>query len=492
MTRRTLAVPIGTTLVALAASLAPAHLSGQAQTPPPQPAPAPVVQTPIAPAVVAQETDGGRLRIIAGRSMVLQTDFDISRVQITDDAVANFTGISPRELLLDGKKSGTVSLIVWGPARRVHYELVVEPSVTTLEQRLHELFPGEDINVSVSEGAVILSGRVTTNEVMLRAGEIAGRSMPSQTVINMLQLPGGIQSQQVQLQVRFAEVNRSAAQTLGINLFANRPEFTARSTTQSTPAPNFDDQGGTNGAFNGLIFPDFLNIFYFQRNQGFGFVLKALETSGNLESLAEPNLIAYNGQEASFLAGGEVPIPLVSGATGNVSVAYKEYGVRLNFKPTIAGDVIRLHLRPEVSTLDFANGVVLNGFQIPALQTRYAETEVELRDGQSFAIAGLLNNTDQVNRQWIPVLGQLPIIGPLFRSRGKNRSTTELLVLVTPRLTRPLNPDEVPPLPTSIRPPAGAPGTGTGRGGQGRGGGGLVDAPSGIGPGPAGRGSSRR
>ena len=275
-----------------------------------------------------------------------------------------------------------------------------------------------------------------------------------------------------------------------MSLFSTRSTVTARTTTQQFAAPDIDEQGTKPG--ESLVLSDFLNLFFLNRKEGIGVVVKALQSKGYFQSLAEPTLIAYNGQEASFLAGGEFPVPFVSGAAGTVSVVFKEFGIRLNFKPTIAGDVIRLHLRPEVSTLDFANGVVLNGFQIPALQTRYAETEVELRDGQSFAIAGLLNNTDQVSRQWIPVLGQLPIIGPLFRSRGKNRSTTELLVLVTPRLTRPLNPDEVPPLPTTIRPPAGAPGTGTGRGGQGRGGGGLVDAPSGIGPGPAGRGSSRR
>jgi pilus assembly protein CpaC len=198
-----------------------------------------------------------------------------------------------------------------------------------------------------------------------------------------------------------------------------------------------------------MEFTDFLNLFYFHRGEAIGGVLKALEGRGFLQSLAEPNLIAYNGQEASFLAGGEIPIPLVTGL-GQMSIEYKEFGVRLTFQPTIAGDVIRLKLRPEVSALDFNNGVILSGFRIPALITRRAETDVELRDGQSFAIAGLLNNMSQVDRQAIPILSKLPIIGNLFKSKAARAEQTELMVLITPRLVRPLDPDEVPPLP--VRP----------------------------------------
>jgi pilus assembly protein CpaC len=477
--------------VTAAALLQPRGLAGQApvpgQAPAPAQAPAAPAPAPQAPAPPAPEppvvvgpsvqtaTDGGQLKLLAGRSLVLNTTFDIRRFSITNTAVADGTVVSPREFLIDGKAAGTISVILWGPAERIHYELVVEPSVTTLEQRLHDLFPGEDIKVSVSEGAVVLSGRASTNDVMLRAAEIAGSSLPNQRVINMLQLPGGTVSQQVMLQVRFAEVNHRAVQELGLTLFTTRAAFTARSTTQQFPAPDFDDEAG---AVQGLTFSDYLNIFFFQRNEGIGGVMKALQQDGNLESLAEPNLIAYNGQEASFLAGGEIPIPVVSGTTGNVSVAYKEFGIRLKFRPTIAGDVIRLHVRPEVSTLDFANGVTLSGFRIPALQTRYAETEVELRDGQSFAVAGLLNNIGQNDRMAIPWLSQIPIIGNIFKSRAQRRETTELLVLITPRLVRPLNPDEVPPLPTIQLPggtgtPAGAVGT-TSRNRTG----GLVDAPA--------------
>jgi pilus assembly protein CpaC len=219
-----------------------------------------------------------------------------------------------------------------------------------------------------------------------------------------------------------------------------------RTSTQQFAAPSFT----TNNTSNELTFSDFLNVFVFNTKYNVGAVLKALQTKGFVQSLAEPNLIAYNGKEASFLAGGEVPVPVVQGATGlsTVTVLYKEFGIRLSFTPTIAGDVIRLHVKPEVSSLDFTNGVTLSGFRIPALIVRRAETEVELRDGQSFAIAGLLDNLSQNDNAQVPLLGSLPIVGHLFKSKSDRLARTELMVLITPRLVRPLDPDEVPPLPT--------------------------------------------
>ena len=388
-----------------------------------------------------------RVGVTAGRSTVVPTDFAITRIAITDPNIADAVVVQPREILVDGKKAGTVSLIVWGAETRRQYDIVVEPAITTLEQQLQALFPGEAITVNVSEEAIILAGNVSSTNVMLRAGEIATASSTKSKIINMLQVPGGSESQQVMLQVRFAEVNRKALTELGLSLFATRTNFTARSTTQQFAAPEHDDD-----APGGLVFSDFLNLFYFNREEGIGGVMKALQTRGGFQSLAEPNLIAYNGQEASFLAGGEFPVPIVQGATGTVTVLFKEFGIRLNFKPTIAGDVIRLKVRPEVSALDFANGISLEGFRIPALTTRRAETDVELRDGQSFAIAGLLDNIRQDDTAAIPILSKLPIIGALFKSKADRAEETELMVLITPRLVRPLNPDEVPPLPTSIRP----------------------------------------
>jgi pilus assembly protein CpaC len=428
-----------------------------------------------APAAMAQpgqsQAEIEKIHLTAGRSTVMSSDFDVTRIAVTNPAVADAVVVQPREVLIDGKAGGTVSLIIWGETQRKQYDVVVEQPITNLEQQLQALFPAEDIRVNVTDDAIILSGHVSSNEVMLRAAEIAQASATKAKVINMLQLPGGSTSQQVMLQVRFAEVNRRALTEAGLNLFATRTRFTARSTTQQFPSPDFDDQAQQGIA--GLVFSDFLNLFFFDREQGIGGVLKALQQTGAFQSLAEPNLIAYNGQEASFLAGGEFPVPVVQGATGTVTIQFKEFGVRLTFTPHIAGDVIRLKVAPEVSALDFANGITLSGFRVPALTTRRAETDVELRDGQSFAIAGLLNNVAQDDAAAIPVLSKIPIIGAIFKSKANRAERTELMVLITPRLVRPLDPDEVPPLPTEpskfLKP--------GGVGEQLEGGGGVVDAP---------------
>lgn len=469
-------------VLAMAAILVAPGLLAQA---PPQgqaPPPLPAVQVGTAPVTSAPSS---RITLEAGKSTRVSTDFDITQIVYDSDEIILPVPIGPREFVLHGRAPGTISLILFsaGGTRFEHYEIVVEAGVSQLEQAIRLLFPGEDIKVTVNEGALVLSGSVSNNATYLRVGEIAQASVPTAQVINMLQLPGGAGSQQVMLQVRFAEVNRRAVEELGLSLFTTRAGFTARSTTQQFSAPTFDDVNGQTG---GLVFADYLNLFFFQRNEGIGGVLKALEQNGWFESLAEPNLIAYNGQEASFLAGGEFPVPFASGANGAISVDFKEFGVRLTFTPYIAGDVIRLKVEPEVSSLDFNNGITISGFRIPALTTRRANTTVELRDGQSFAIAGLLNTINQEDRAAIPYLSRIPIIGNIFKSRSRREDQTELMVLITPRLTRPLNPDEVPPLPTIIRAPGG-PGGGGGSGGgdlgsQLIGGGGLLDAPPVRGP----------
>jgi pilus assembly protein CpaC len=213
-----------------------------------------------------------------------------------------------------------------------------------------------------------------------------------------------------------------------------------RTTTGQFAAPSFDQTS--------ITFSDLLNLFVFNTKYSAGMVIRALQQSGFFQSLAEPNLIAYNGKEASFLAGGEFPVPMVQGLTNAVTIQWKEFGVKLKFTPTIAGDVIRLKVEPEVSALDFNNGITLSGFRIPALTTRRAQTEVELRDGQSFAIAGLLDNIAQADGAAVPFLSKIPIIGYLFQSQAKRAERTELMVLITPQLVRALEPDEVPPLPT--------------------------------------------
>lgn len=449
-------------------------LSASAATPAAGQLPAP------APAQIPGQIE--RVVLTAGRSTVLRTDFEIVRIAVTNPAVADATVVQSREILVDGKSPGTVSLIAWSSTDRKHYDLVVEPAITTLQTQLRALFPGEEIAVSATDEAIILSGSVSSNNVSLRAAEIAQASSAKVKVINMLQLPSGQESQQVMLQVRFAEVNRRALTEVGASFIVARNDYSGRATTQQFSAPS------ENRTENEIVFSDFLNLFFFNHQEGWGAIVKALQSRGFFQSLAEPNLIAYNGQEASFLAGGEVPIPVVQGAGANsaVTVIYKEFGIKLNFTPTIAGDIIRLKVAPEVSTLDFGNGITLEGFRIPALSTRRAQTNVELRDGQSFAIAGLLDNLTQEDAAAIPILSRIPIIGSLFKSKADRAERTELMVLITPRLVRALEPDEVPPLPTLPRRflPAptgverGAPGTGTGPAPKpSEAGGGFVDAP---------------
>jgi len=417
----------------------------------------------------AQEPELPQIPLTAGRSTILTTDFDVTRIAITNDEVADATVVAAREILIDGKAAGTISLIVWGDAERIQYDVIVEQPVSALEQQIHQLFPGEDVLVTTNAEGIVLSGRVSSTPVMLRIGEVVRAAAPEANVINMLQVPGGNEAQQVMLQVRIAEVNRRALTELGTSFFTGPTgvgDWIGRGTTGQFPSAEFNNDQ--------LDFSDFLNVFLFNSDWNVGTLIRALKQTGYFQSLAEPNLIAYNNEEASFLAGGEFPVPVVNGV-GQVSIEYKEFGVRLRFTPTIAGDLIRLRVAPEVSELDFNNGITLAGFRIPALQTRRAETDVELRDGQSFAVAGLIDNTSQTDQAMVPVLSQIPIIGNLFRSKAERQERTELLVLITPRLVRPLDPDEVPVLPTlpgRFLPP------GDELGGNLDGGAGTVDGPA--------------
>ena len=408
------------------------------------------------------------LFVVAGGSTVVQTDFPITRLAIANPEIADATLVDPREILIDGKTAGTVSLIVWGRERLQQYAVVVYPPTPSLQRQLKLLFPSEDIRVSVADEAIVLSGRVTNQATARRAVEIAEKSSAKAKVISLLQAPGAGQGQQVMLQVRVAEVSQRALLELGTSFFTGPSglhNWVGRVTTGQFPSTGFDGRLGPPppGKEEGKItFSDFLNLFVLNTKYDVGAVISALRARGYFQSLAEPTLIAYNGQEASFLAGGEIPVPIVTGGVGiagTVSVTYKEFGVRLTFRPDIVGDAIRIKVRPEVSSLDFANGVTLQGFRIPALITRRAETDVELRDGQSFAIGGLLNNVAQTDRSAIPVLGDLPVIGNLFKSKAESKERTELVVIITPRLVQPLAPEALPPLPTrpeEFLPPAGS------------------------------------
>ncbi len=316
------------------------------------------VTQPAAAAATTQLPEAPRIVLTAGRSRVVGTDFEIVRVAITDPAIADATVVGPRELLIDGKAAGTVSLIIWGDRERVQYDVVVDPGVPRLQQTLQGLFPGEEIQVTQTEQAVVLTGRVSGNDIMLRAAEVAAATVPAAKIINLLQLPGGIGSQQVMLQVRIAEVNRRAVEELGANGFTNAigvDDTIVRGTTQQFPSVEYQalkstyQDGKLVSSEGQMLFSDFLNLFILSNKYKVGMLIRALQSSGNFQSLAEPNLIAYNGQEATFLAGGEFPVPVVQSAGAGaaaVSIVFREFGVRLSFTPTIAGDVIKLKVRP--------------------------------------------------------------------------------------------------------------------------------------------------
>jgi pilus assembly protein CpaC len=376
--------------------------------------------------------------LLVGRSTILNIPSPIARVSLTVPDIADAMVTTPNQLLVHGKTPGTISLFVWDRAGGITtYEVNVRRDLSQLIEQMKQLFPGEPITVTGSGKDVVISGTVTSKYVIDKAADVAsGYVEKKENVVNLLKQQEGIASNQVLLRVRFAEVSRSALQELGASFIANglNSQWFGRTTTQQFAAPNFDDSKP-----GGLTFSDFLNVFLFNSKHDVGAVIRALTSKGMFESLAEPNLIASNGKEASFLAGGEYPYPIVQpGSSGNaITIQFKEFGVRLSFTPTVlAGDLIDLKVRPEVSTLDFTNAIILDGFRVPAISTRRTDTEVELQDGQTFAIAGLLNNTVNNTMQKIPGIGDIPVLGYLFKSRAYQKEQTELVVMITPQIIR--------------------------------------------------------
>jgi pilus assembly protein CpaC len=372
------------------------------------------------------------VRLMVGRSMVLDLGSPIARVSLTSSDIADAMVTAPNELLINGKTPGTISMFVWDRAGGIRrFEVVVQRDLARLNEQVKTLFPGEDIAAASNGKSVILSGNVTNTLVAQKAIDVAaGYVDKKEEVVNLLQIRESTASNQVLLRVRFAEVTRNALTELGVQLFTGVNGYKSvvgRTTTQQQPAPNFDDK---------LTFSDFMNVFLFDAKRSLGVDIKALQSKGLFQTLAEPNLVAESGKEASFLAGGEFPVPIAqpSGGSVAITVVFKEFGVRLNFTPIVNGDRIHLKVRPEVSTLDFANGVTLQGFRIPALSTRRAETELELMNGQTFAMAGLLDNTVTNTMQKIPGIGDIPILGQLFRSRVAQKDKTELVVMITPEI----------------------------------------------------------
>ena len=380
------------------------------------------------------------VQLLVGRSTLLDIGASIARVSLTVPDVADAMVTAPTQLLIHGKQPGTISLFVWDRMGAIRtYEVVVRRDLSALVEQVKTLFPGEDIAVAGSGKDVVLSGTVTSKYVIDKAADVAGGYVEKkENVVNLLKQQEGVASNQVMLKVRFAEVSRNALQELGASLFSDgNNNMFGRTSTQQFAAPIFDKNQPSAALGETLVFSDYLNLFLFDAKNQIGAVVKAMQARGVFQSLAEPNLIALNGKEASFLAGGEFPYPIPQGNFGSFTIHFKEYGVRLNFTPTVlGGDLINLKIRPEVSSLDFNNAIVIGGFRIPALTSRRAETEVELQDGQTFAIAGLLNNTALSSMRKVPGLGDIPILGMLFKSRAYQKEQTELVVMVTPQIVR--------------------------------------------------------
>jgi len=401
------------------------------------------------------------LRVMVGKSLLINTTERLKRISITDPSIAFAQVVTPTQILVHGKAPGEISLLIWDELERSRsFDLRVDVDVSACAEEEHRVFPDEQITVSPSRAAIVLSGHVSTEDVAKRAGDLAAAYSPK--VVNVLTF-GPVGAQEVLLQVKFAEVDRSALTQMGVNFISTgagntfgtlgtgqyggfgpqtitTPGTTSTATSSSTSTTTTTQTTIASETINNV-----LNLFLFRPDINFGAVVEALQTRNLLQILAEPNLIAVNGKEASFLAGGQFPFPIVQPGAGftAVTISFKDFGVRLQFTPVIMPNGnIHLTVAPEVSTLDFSNALTISGFTVPALSTRKAQTEFELQDGQSFVIAGLLDNrvTDIYNK--IPGLGDIPILGNLFRSKSLQKSNSELMVLCT---VKRISPDAEPP-----------------------------------------------
>jgi pilus assembly protein CpaC len=378
-----------------------------------------------------------------GNSTVVAVGAPMTRVSIGNPEVADPVVVSATEIVLTARAPGSTTLLIWAGGARSSYTVRVTADAATLQREFERLFPDETIEASAIANTLILSGEVQDRQVARRALQLA-RSLGDGQIIDNMAVPD---LGQILLQVRFAEVSRSWMEELGPTLIMRDgsnldvvigPNDNVRSRESQDP----DDPIAE-------AFSDAVNFFIFHEPSRVAAFVQALESKGLFKSLAEPNLLAMPAESASFLAGGEFPFPTLQGggSSNAVTIQFKEFGIRLSFVPDITNSgAIRLWVAPEVSSLDFANGLVFQGFNIPALLSRKAETTIELEDGQTFAIAGLVDNTLVESVSQIPILGDIPILGELFKSRNMRQNRSELLVLVTPRIVRPL--DDPPPIPT--------------------------------------------
>jgi pilus assembly protein CpaC len=419
-----------------------------AQSPAPAaPAPPPVVQTVMQPVGPASQDSANDLSVTVGKSVVLDLARPITRIVVGLGDFAEAQAVSPTQVLVNGKGAGETTLILWDTGGgRQFFNVTVRPStfathdqLEAVRRQLRTELPGQELNVTTEGTNVYLRGTVTDLTSSNRAVTIASTAGK---VINLLNVRVPQPERQILLRVRFASVDRSKERSLGMNLFSTGFGNTvgAESTGQFQP-PTVTP--GVGGASNALTISNQLNLFAFYPGLNLGATIEAMELRGLVESLAEPNILAENGKQASFLAGGEYPFPMVQGAgvggSGAVTISFKEYGIRLSFIPTITPrGTIRLQVAPEVSALDFADAVSIAGFTEPAISVRRVKTEIELADRQSFAIGGLLDNTENETFQKIPFLGDIPILGKLFQSMQRTKNNTELIVIVTPEIVSPV------------------------------------------------------
>ncbi|MBZ5608166.1 MAG: pilus assembly protein N-terminal domain-containing protein [Acidobacteriia bacterium] len=398
-------------------------------------------QNPQPPNPESPATGARELFVTVGKSLLVDSPSVIRRVSIANGAIAEALATSPREVLVNGKAPGETSLIVWQESgNRLIFDLIVQPNPARLDainRELHTELPGDSVSVTLEEGVPFLRGTAKDLTSADRAVMIASTLGKP---INLLRVNVPPVEAQILIKVRFADVDRTRSQQLGLNLFSTGATNTVGSVSTQQFSP--PAATGTNAGANTFSLTNALNIFLFRPDLNLGATIEALQSRNWLQILAEPNVLTINNHTASFLAGGEFPFPTLQGGgagLGAVTIQFREFGVRINFTPTVTPrGTIRLQVTPEVSALDFANGLTFQGFTIPGLSTRRVQTEIELESGQSFAIGGLLDNrvTEQLSR--IPGLGDIPFFGKLFRSRSLQKNNSELLVIVTPEIVRPI------------------------------------------------------
>jgi pilus assembly protein CpaC len=408
-------------------------------------------QEPNASAATTRQDSSNDLSVSVGKSVLIDCVRPVQRVAVGLGEFAEASAISPSEIMVNGKAPGETTLIIWeSGGGRQFFNVTVRPGTPSSNDQLESIrrelrteLPGQSLKVSLGNGSIFLRGTVKDRISSDRAVKIASTAGK---VVNLLEVEVPAADPQILLKVRFASLDRSRARQMGINLFSLGLGNTVGGITtgQFTPPIISGGTGSSSGVSSGgyqAAFTNELNFLAFFPGLNAGADIQALETKGVVEVLAEPNLLAANGKQASFLAGGEYPYPVAQGSsTGTtISIMFKEYGVRLNFIPTITPrGTIRLQVAPEVSSLDFTNAVEVSGFEVPAIATRKVTTEVELGDGQSFIIGGLLDNREIETFEKIPFLGDIPILGKFFQSISRTKTNTELLVLVTPEIVAPI------------------------------------------------------